>query len=58
MKAEILNIEVKVIVTWKCPVCNTKNFTAFNPSSQRIPVDEIPEDEQCIKCKGFFDPKF
>jgi hypothetical protein len=57
MKAEILNIEVEVTITWKCPVCNATNYFITFPSSRRIPADEIPEDVQCINCKGFFDPK-
>lgn len=56
--AKIISCDVEVTLKWECPNCGTINTTYFNPSSQRIPADEIPEDEQCCNCEEFFDPKY
>ena len=56
-EVKVIDYDIVVQVTWKCPNCDTINTTKFCPSAYRIPADEVPEDEQCPICKETFDPK-
>ena len=56
-EVKVIDYDILVTITWECPNCKALNVTKFSPSAYRIPVDEVPEDEQCPNCKETFDPK-